>query len=1534
MAESKNNFIKAKMNQDLDDRLISKGEYRIGQNVTISRSEGDDVGTFQNILGNNFVTNFNLTDVTGSAPNLEVIGYIIDEVNNLAYIFLTNYTDSSQNRLNNIASSNSSHFIISYNFKTDTTNVLVRGSFLNFSKTHRIYGVNLIENLLFFTDYRNQPRKINVQTASSNPNYYNSEDKISVAKFYPSNPLQFYREYTYLADGNSGGGETPAPSADIKLDIRSTPEEAGLFIGMAVSLGGVGAVGINVYIENISFNVGTGEWEITLNSNQTWANDQPITFTEYGLKSCGSKFLPVIYEGFIKTVNDAPNGEYTLEDVNGVKPQLEGVANTYANSKIYIASTGSDEPKVTVEQNAKIVSYDTTTGLITVEDSAGAITNLSAQDRVKIYRENPNYDANFSGDTEFLKDKFIRFSYRYKFDDNEYSLIAPFTQIAFIPQNFGSFVLNEEEKAGKTSVVNFFENNIDCIDLQIRTPFEDTDTNGDSWNETISALNIKEVEILCKFSNENTIKVIDVLDQAFISSLSNNGDDSYIKYTYKSTKPIRVLPEKDITRVYDKTPVRAFAQEVTGNRVMYGNYIDKHTSPLSLDFKLSVGNKIDIPLSQDKRTLINHNLKENRNYQVGIVLSDRYGRQSDVILSSIQDFLDLSGSSFGSSTLYNPYSSKISLSATNVLNFFGKQMILLLENAIPETLSQPGYPGLYSPIGQVQTLEITGPSSDPGGSGFAVGDIATGAYDASNIKIEVTAVSGSALTNFRIINQTVSDIGFSVGQVIGFSSDDSTIPCEMTVVELKKANPLGWYTYKIVVNQQQQEYYNVYIPSSYLDTSPDYNNLNSYFSLINDNINKVPKDLSNVGPEEKEFRSSVQLFPRVNPSSQTFNNVTEIDSFFIAPLRKSDEVSSIIYNSQFNNTSGTFVGTEIDTTKVYKGKSAALANVSNNKLFGLNSLNFDTLGVYETDPFVSNLDIYYESSTSGFISELNENINSGNLGPVALNLIEVLDFFENTEPYGIGSGTAELPEFGTVIYTVELIDGDGVPILSTFNECILTSVFSSLNPSTNIASLFTLIRQIDNSSGSPVFTGRFDIYTNEYRYIGIGQDITFNFTATANSVTNNNLSFTGPMSNIQPQYNQQANVGATQLGNDFIPISVEPYGQYSRVTGGQTPLSLRPKDYTTNPGDNIAAQGIGEFGSIPLIYTVSGSGINEVSNSTTGAAGAIIGPNQAQFGNVSINASYFTDQFSGNGSYNLRNNAITPNINLFRKGYSPYLSYGGVGDIGVGSAAPTYSDGYSAVYWWRSLLGFANPSTTSTFTNYPFQAIEGLGYNQPSYVLNLPSSDQLIVGTQSGGGVPAFYSLVDYSSDTNPGATYGPWRILEQNQNVSKFINNNGGTGFLNGTLNTNFYQDDLTYSLSDLHLPTGNIFTDPLNPTGRFSDPNNEIANQLDIIININNNGEININDTALQLKFGIDGSKNNLIPDNAALQFNNVHQGGLIINDRIGHGLLQYIPSGSQYGPRWVGSYGIFWIGFNINATDSFGNTTTIPRNIIVIS
>ena len=195
---SKHTFVKSKMNKDLDARLLSAGEYRDGNNVSVSRSEGADVGALENILGNKF-----LNDLQKSTPNpCQVIGWHIDQTNDRIFIFLTNYQDNNSNLVEGIetdveqiyAPLNSDHKIVYFNTKTETSTTIVSGKFLNFSINSPILNTNMIENLLFFTDNRNQPRKINVNTAIEDPTYYYNEDHISVAKYYPFKPISLYNE--------------------------------------------------------------------------------------------------------------------------------------------------------------------------------------------------------------------------------------------------------------------------------------------------------------------------------------------------------------------------------------------------------------------------------------------------------------------------------------------------------------------------------------------------------------------------------------------------------------------------------------------------------------------------------------------------------------------------------------------------------------------------------------------------------------------------------------------------------------------------------------------------------------------------------------------------------------------------------------------------------------------------------------------------------------------------------------------------------------------------------------------------------------------------------------------------------------------------------------------------------------------------------------------------------------------------------------------------------------------------------------------
>ena len=80
-------------------------------------------------------------------------------------------------------------------------------------------------------------------------------------------------------------------------------------------------------------------------------------------------------------------------------------------------------------------------------------------------------------------------------------------------------------------------------------------------------------------------------------------------------------------------PVRALAQEVSGNRVMYGNYYSTYTAPRSINYNVTVNPKTSFFTSFVEYP--NHTLKQNRNYQVGFVLADKFGRQSPVILSTV-----------------------------------------------------------------------------------------------------------------------------------------------------------------------------------------------------------------------------------------------------------------------------------------------------------------------------------------------------------------------------------------------------------------------------------------------------------------------------------------------------------------------------------------------------------------------------------------------------------------------------------------------------------------------------------------------------------------------------------------------------------------------------------------------------------------------------------------------------------------------------------------------------------------------------------
>ncbi len=90
MAESKRTFQLAKMNKDVDDRILPAGEYRDALNISVDTSEDANVGAIENLKGNHILGNQNIIGLSAeSNPNAEVIGSIVDPETNRVYYFVT-----------------------------------------------------------------------------------------------------------------------------------------------------------------------------------------------------------------------------------------------------------------------------------------------------------------------------------------------------------------------------------------------------------------------------------------------------------------------------------------------------------------------------------------------------------------------------------------------------------------------------------------------------------------------------------------------------------------------------------------------------------------------------------------------------------------------------------------------------------------------------------------------------------------------------------------------------------------------------------------------------------------------------------------------------------------------------------------------------------------------------------------------------------------------------------------------------------------------------------------------------------------------------------------------------------------------------------------------------------------------------------------------------------------------------------------------------------------------------------------------------
>jgi len=165
MANLVRNFIKGRMNKSVDERLVPNGEYIDAQNIRMGSTEDSEIGAIENTKGNTQLTTL-VYPPTGTAlsANATCLGAYSDGANESMYWFVhdPSFVDGGYAGVLDL--------IVSYNMRNDLlTYHVVSTSALNFDPQYLITGIDLVDDLLFFTDDINPPRRINVGQAYPQP---------------------------------------------------------------------------------------------------------------------------------------------------------------------------------------------------------------------------------------------------------------------------------------------------------------------------------------------------------------------------------------------------------------------------------------------------------------------------------------------------------------------------------------------------------------------------------------------------------------------------------------------------------------------------------------------------------------------------------------------------------------------------------------------------------------------------------------------------------------------------------------------------------------------------------------------------------------------------------------------------------------------------------------------------------------------------------------------------------------------------------------------------------------------------------------------------------------------------------------------------------------------------------------------------------------------------------------------------------------------------------------------------------------------
>ena len=532
MPELKHHFRRGRMNKDLDERLLPNGEYRDAQNVEVVTSEGSDVGSIQNVLGTVLKKGRLYDENTQILTEWSADSNLFDLIDPTC---IGSFVDTQNDNI---------YWFIHYSFLNDSNNAIVKGSaVVEYDDNTGVIQPVLVDvsNILnFSSDYL-----ITGINAIDGLLFWTDNQtepkRINIKKFKEGTVVgsdQFKVQTKYL--GATGSNFTEKDITVIKLSPNIKPE---------LSLSSSKRTG-----------VGTG--------------NQPIT-----IKSPCVSFKTAEGEAGVSR----PNG-YVLSLVFPLAP------NFRIGDILKLSYTDSNA----IEGD---VSYE-----IFVEVIKGELSFLTTSVKIQSIPDEVPFGANLPWevvlieDEPLFEDKFVRFAYRWKYIDGEYSTFSPFSNIAFLPSSF-------EYKSSDGFNVGMTNTSRQIAIQTLETP----------------PIGVVEVDLLYKESNNNNVYIVDRIKTEDLST--------EFPYEIKSEIVGDVVESNQMLRPFDNVPLKAKSQEISSNRILYGNYtqgynIENNRLP---DIR-TTHNSIDITSVGDPEKSI----KSQRTYQVGVVYLDPYSRETPV----------------------------------------------------------------------------------------------------------------------------------------------------------------------------------------------------------------------------------------------------------------------------------------------------------------------------------------------------------------------------------------------------------------------------------------------------------------------------------------------------------------------------------------------------------------------------------------------------------------------------------------------------------------------------------------------------------------------------------------------------------------------------------------------------------------------------------------------------------------------------------------------------------------------------------------